>query len=141
MNLTLDITSVGGHAELAFEGELVRVKWNDTTSTDRQMVKALVAQAKKLGLLPFKTDLEGRPTPEPTKKLPGAIFNKKGEIVLKGDELGAAKLAKELVEQEIREGRLVMVAQKDGSWKIVKPGQFEPKKETKVVSTAKVAGG
>ncbi len=77
------------------------------------------------------------------KKLPGTFRGRKGEIVLKGEVKKVKLFAQEMIEGELKDNRIVMEAQDDGTWKMLKSGEFkaEPGKKKKVVSSVPAGGG
>lgn len=143
-DLTLDMTGVNGHTELSFWKDQVRVKWAETTVSERDLIRGLIQTSKIFGFKPWTVDEDGKPKEE-LKKLPGLFRGKKGEIILKGEVKKVKLLAQELIEGEVRNNHMVLEAQDDGSWKILKTGQFDPEKEPgkkkKVTTSAPVGGG
>lgn len=140
--ITLDVTGTNGHTELSFSKGQVRVTWKETNATERGLIKGLIQTGRLFGFVPYSVDDDGKPK-EMLTKLPGTFRGKKGEIVLVGEVQKVKLFAQEMIEGEIRENRLVLEAQADGTWKALKPGDFkaEPGKKKKVTSSEPVGGG
>lgn len=138
MDLSLSIMDTSGHAEVKF-GEDVRVNWNDTTRGERKLIKALVKTARECGLSPRA--VKNEKVVDAPAALPGLLRNHDGALALMGAPDAIAALAKRLVEDELALGRIVLIAQDDGTWKIAKKGEFDPAKAKKVTTAAPVVGG
>ena len=87
-------------------------------------------------------DEDGKPK-DKVKKLPGLFRGKKGEIILKGTVKKVKLFSQEMIAGELKDSRIVMEAKSDGTWKILKPGDYKPEggKKRKIVSSAAVGGG
>jgi hypothetical protein len=165
MNLTLTETGVYGHAEAEFAGDRITITYKKTTPEERGMIAQLVERAKKKGMTVNTIDKVGtltalvdkakevigvekseeeKPT-KPVGDLMDILMEKKGKVVLKGDAQMVQSLALETVEEEVKNtNRIVSEAQEDGRWKVIKIGEFKPKRDDKkqaVNSHAKVGGG
>lgn len=132
MNLALDITDRTGHTEAAFEGDAIRISFRKTTPEERGLIDAMIEKAKKENMVLNTVDKDGNLKPiEDLDKL-HELFKSKNEIMLKGTVEAVKKIALDLVEKEIGKHRLVMVAQDDGQWKIVRETKdFKPSDEKK----------
>lgn len=154
MELAMSLMDMSGDTELTFRDDHVRVKWGKTTPQERKLIVALVEKAEKSGLKAFLVDEDGKAveTKAEDEKSPGAsktvrtveaeLEKKAGELILKGEKKGVKVVAKDLVEAEIKRGHIVMQAQKDNTWKILKAEEFEPDKaEAEAVTSKKPVGG
>lgn len=132
MNLALDITDRTGHTEAAFDGDSIRISFRKTTPEERGLIDAMIEKAKKENMVLNTVDKDGNLKPiEDLDKL-AELFKSKNEIMLKGTVEAVKKIALDLVEKEIGKHRLVMVAQDDGQWKIVREKEdFKPSEEKK----------
>lgn len=142
IDVTLSVTGYNGHTELSFTKGQARVKWAETNSGERDLIRGLIQTGRIFGFVPWTVDADGNPKDQ-LKKLPGAFRGRKGEIVLKGDVKKMKLFAQEMIEGELKDNRIVMEAQADGTWKLLKSGEFkaEPGKKKKVASSAPVGGG
>jgi hypothetical protein len=146
MQLNVAVHGVGGDASLSFAKEHIRVRWKEATFKERRMVGALVKRGRKLQMEVCTVDADGKPDkPAYSKDLPGLFKNAQGgELILQQGEKDAIKtIAKELIEDEIEVGGLVMEAQADGTWRLLKKGEFkpEPEKKQEVQVSRPVRGG
>lgn len=137
MQLMLSITGAGGDTTLDFEKDQVKVSWEKSGVVERRMIAALVKTAETFGLKPE--------SPEGQKpRVPGFLKGRAGALVLKGPTETIRKFAKVAVESEVSAKRLVMKGQKDGTWKVLKAGEYEAPGEGErqaVKTTAPVGGG
>ncbi len=145
MNMTVSIQGIGGHTEIDFEDGRAKLTWKQTSMRERKLLRGMIKMAKAGGMKTYTVDEHGNAAKE-TSRVPGTIFNRSGELILKGEGSVVEMLAKNLVDAEKKSGRLVMEAQADNTWKILRPGDKEEEKEKseskrKVHSTAKAAGG
>ncbi len=146
LDLTLSVMDETGHSELSFTEEYVRLRWKKTTRKERGMVKKVLRLSKDLGLVPHGVDGDGKPD-KPLKKIPTLSGRKETEILLvpSADRPAAkgniAVLAECLIDQETKKGMIVMEAQKDGTWKKLREGEFKAKKEKQAVTASKPVGG
>jgi hypothetical protein len=151
MNLQVTIQGIGGHTEVNFEDGRVKLSWKETTMRERKMLREMIEKAKSGGMKTYGVDSNGNADKE-TDVVPGTIFNRSGELVLKGEGALVTILAKGLIEAEQKSGRLVMEAQEDNTWKILRSGdtveegkpekgEEKEEKKKKVHTTAKQAGG
>lgn len=141
MDLTLAVTGVDGHAEAEFTTDKIVLTYKKTTPSERGSMDKLVEKALKKGL---KLHLGKNGNAEkPIEKFMDVLMKKKGQVVLTGDAKAIESLALEAVEEEIKLRRVVMQAREDGTWKVVKVGDFKPEAEKKqaVTSHAPVGGG
>ncbi len=146
MDLTLAITGVDGHAEAEFTSDKIVLTYKKTTPGERGSMDKLVEKALKKGLK-LHHGKNGN-ADKPLDKFMDVLMNRKGQVVLTGDEKVIEALALESVEEEVKQRRVVMQAREDGTWKVVKLGDLKPEvdkdgKEKKklVTSTAPVGGG
>lgn len=132
MNLALDITDRTGHTEAAFDGDSIRISFRKTTPEERGLIDAMIDKAKKENMVLNTVDKDGNLKPiEDLDKL-SELFKSKNEIMLKGTAEAVKRIALDLVEKEIGKHRLVMVAQDNGQWKIVREKEdFKPSEEKK----------
>lgn len=138
--LTFSAMGIGGHTVVTFEKDVILVKYHKTSPSERGMIEQFVekALAKGLKLHRSKKGEAG----EPLDAIVDVIMDPKGEVALKGPKEAVDELAVAVVEKEIKDGRLVMEAQEDGTWKILHLGDFKKKdKEQEVVSQSKAGGG
>ncbi len=154
MNLSVTIQGIGGHTEVNFEEGRVKLSWKETTMRERTMLREMIEKAKAGGMKTYGVDASGNADKE-TDVVPGTIFNRSGDLILKGDGNLVTLLAKGLIEAELKCGRLVMEAQEDNSWRILRSGdtieetksekkegkEEEKEKKKKVHTTAKNDGG
>jgi len=145
MNLNIAVVGPGGDASLSFTDKHIRVRWKEATLKERRMVSSLIKRARKLNMQVCTVDADGLPDkPAYKQDVPGLFKGGKGgELLLQQGAPGAiASLAKELIEDEIKVGALVMEAQKNGTWKIVKSGDFkaeEPETSKELVAVGEKA--
>jgi hypothetical protein len=141
MKLHFTIKNPSGHTELNFEDNEATLDWVRTSEIERKSLASLVQEAMSKGYEVFE-DKKGTKS---VSKVDEDIFSKKGYLLLRNKEnICSLFLAKGLIDAEIKSGKLVMEAQEDGSWQIVKMGEFKPaegKKEQHVTSGAAPAGG
>ena len=142
VDITLAVTGMNGHTELSFKKDQVRVTWSKTNSSERDLIRGLIQTSKMFGFTPYTVDADGKADNQ-LKKFPGLFRGKRGEILLKGEVKKVKMFAQEMVEGEVKNGRIAFEAQEDGTWKTLKPGEFkaEPGKKKKVTSSAPVGGG
>lgn len=142
IDLDLNITGMNGDTELSFSKDQVRVTWADSTASERGLIRGLVQTSKMFGFEPYSVDEDGKPK-EKLTKLPGTFRGKKGQLILKGTVKRVKMFAQEMIEGEVKNGRIAFQAQKDGTWKAIRPGEFkpEPGKKQKVTTSAPVGGG
>ena len=141
MNLTLAVTGVDGHAEADFTADKIVLTFKKTTPSERGTIEKLVEKGQKKGLKLFYG--KSGEADKPLDRLLDVLMKKKAQVVLTGDAKIIEELALEAVEEEVKSRRLVMEAREDGTWKVVKVGDFKPKegKKQAVTSTAPVGGG
>lgn len=141
MELVLMAKGTGGHTEAVFAKDEIRISFVKTDPKERGMIETMVEKAKKEGMKLHTADKDGKLTEIDDATLVDKIFKSKGELILKGSVATVKKLALDIVEKEILERSLVTEAQTDGSWKIIKEGEFKDKEEKQVVQSSKVPGG
>lgn len=138
MEMELNVMGPTGDAQVKFDHDAAIVSWKETSAPDRRLVKRLLEKAASLGLKAHTKDQD-------TGALKAAEGNPKlkeaGTLVLAGDPMAVRSLAKEIVDSEVSEGRLVMQSADGGRWEFVRPGEFKPEEAKKVVSSARVTGG
>lgn len=141
MNLMLAITGVDGHAEAEFTSDKIVLTYKKTTPSERGSMDKLVEKALKKGLK-LHIGKNGN-ADKPLERLMDVLMKKKGQVVLTGEAKAIESLALEAVEEEVKMRRVVMQAREDGTWKVIKVGDFKPAQEKKqaVTSTAPVGGG
>lgn len=153
LSLSLSMADHTGHTEMLFEKDQVTVKWAETNAAERDLIKSLVKTCKLFGFTAWTVGADGR-AHEPLTTLPGLMRGKKGELILKGEIKRIKMFAQEMIDGEIRDGKMVFECQKDGTWKqlrekgalnveqTAKAQEAEKTVEKKeVVSSAKVGGG
>jgi hypothetical protein len=136
--------ATGGHTEATFEKDEVRLSFHKTTPEEKGMIEVMVEKGKKAGMVLHTVDKKSELKPIEDEALLQEIFKGKGEIALKGTPESVRKLALDLLEQEIADGRkMVFQAQEDGTWKTIhKKEDFKPQADEKeVVSSKEKAGG
>lgn len=140
MNLTLALTGPSGHAEAQFFGDRILITYRDTTDKERGTVSILIEKAMKRGMkLHLGKDGE---VGKPVEKIHDVIMDKRGQVILLGEKKDVEQLALEALEEEVKNGRIISEAQEDGTWKVIKIGEFKAKEEKqKVVSHEPVRGG
>lgn len=145
MEMTLALVGAGGDARLSFTDNHIRLSWTETTARERKMISLLVKQARKAKFSVATVDQDGKPNmPARWRDLPGLFGKGKGEILLQGSKKNIQAIAQEMFNEELKSGSLVSVAQSDGTWKVVKPGDEEAKlkgDEKKEVTASKPVGG
>lgn len=130
MDTTLSLIGEGGDTRLSFTKDQIRVTWTKTTMRERKMVKRLVAAAEKENFTVVTVDPDGKPDkPARAKDLPGLFGKKNGEVLLQGSTKGIKLIARTLVEAEITDGNALMKAQEDGTWKLIRSGEYTAEKE------------
>jgi hypothetical protein len=142
MDLTLSVMGSSGHTEVRFTDDGAVLEWKNITSFEKVALRKLIISARKGGCKTHAVGEDGKPAEE-TKKLPGTIFSRSGKLYFKGNLDALKKIAVDAVENEIKSGKLVMEAQKDGTFNIVKLGSFvlKEKEPQKVASTVPPRGG
>lgn len=142
MNLTLAVTGVDGHAEAIFTSDKIVLTFKKTTPKERGTIESLVEKSLKKGLKLFYG--KNGDADKPMENIMDVLMKKKAQVILTGDSKVIEALALEAVEEEVKARRVVMEAREDGTWKVVKIGDFKPAEEGKkkvVTSTAPVGGG
>jgi hypothetical protein len=145
-----------GHTEVKFYDDHVIVQWEKTKGHERDMLCKMLNDARDAGCETFTVNDDDEPV-KFTEKVPGMIFNRKGKLMVKPPErneeekndgkkaITVAWIAKQFINAEIGVGySMIMEAQEDNSWKILKVGEFEMKKGKEkqvVVAKTKVVGG
>ena len=120
MQLELDVTDRTGHTEAVFDQDTIKISFRETTPEERGLIDALIERAKKESMVLHTLDKEGNSKPIEDMDRLKELFKSKNAILLKGSVDAVKKIALDLVEKEIdKKTRVVMVAQKDRSWKIV----------------------
>lgn len=120
MLLELDVTDRTGHTEAVFDQDTIKISFRETTPEERGLIDALIERAKKESMVLHTLDKEGNSKPIEDMDRLKELFKSKNAILLKGTVEAVKKIALDLVEKEIdKKNRVVMVAQKDRSWKIV----------------------
>lgn len=120
MQLELDVTDRTGHTEAVFDQDTIKISFRETTPEERGLIDALIERAKKESMVLHTLDKEGNSKPIEDMDRLKELFKSKNAILLKGTVESVKKIALDLVEKEIdKKTRVVMVAQKDRSWKIV----------------------
>lgn len=147
MNIIYSMLGEGGHTELTFKDDGVTVDWQKTSAPERKLLTEMIKMARKKGLDTYSLDDEDKPV-EVVDTVPGMLFNRKGRILIKGSKQSLRVLAGDLIETEIRGGKVAMEATKDGQWKFISIGEIKTniadEKETKplkVVSQPLPGGG
>lgn len=142
MRLVLMATGTSGHTEAIFELEKIKISFSKTDPQERGMIENLVEKAQKEGMKLHSMDDKENLKEIDNQTLLDMIFKKKGKLVLTGTVDAVKKIALDIVEKEIRERSLVMEAQDDGTWKILREaGEFKDKEEKQAVTTSKAVGG
>jgi hypothetical protein len=146
MDMTLSLVGVGGDARLSFTEQHIRLSWAETTRRERRMIALLIKRARKEKFTVVTVDEDGKPDkPARWKDLPGMFGKGKGQVLLQGPLKAIQEIACELVDEEIKTGSIVSVAQPDGTWKCVREVAEVQKeageKKTEVTSTRPTGGG
>jgi len=135
VNCVIAVTGPSGHTQLEFRDDGVVIDWAKTTGKERDMITAMIENARKEGFTTWALNDEDQPE-EITEKLPGFFFNRKGRMLLKTDSPPKLQvLAKGIIDQRIKNGKVAMEVGKDGEWKIISLGDFQLKiadKEPKI---------
>ena len=123
MNLTFAASGPGGHTVVTCEGTKVLVNYHKTDPKERGMIEKLVEKGLGLGLVLHhsRKGVVG----EALKNVVEVLMDAKGEIALVGTKEAVEELAYDVVEAEIRNNRVVAEAQEDGSWKVLRLGDFK----------------
>jgi hypothetical protein len=130
LDTELSLIGPGGDTRLSFTKDQIRVTWTQVTSRERKMVKKLLATAEKENFSVATVDADGKPDkPARRKDLPGLFGTKNGEVLLQGSTKNIKVLARQLVEAEIEDGHVVMKARDDGSWEMLRKGEYTAMKE------------
>jgi len=141
VDVQLNVTGHNGHTELSFTKDSVRVKWAETGVVERGLIKSLIQTSQLFGFKAFNVDADGKAADAVTK-LPGIFQGKKGEVLLEGEPKKVKLLCEEMINGEIKDGKMVFEAQKDGTWKILRePGEFKADEKKSVTTSSKVGGG
>lgn len=135
MNLTLTASGPGGHTVVTFDGSEIRINFHKTSPKERGMIETLVEKALGGGLKLHRSK-SGKPG-DALGRILDVLLESKGEVMLLGTQAQVDELAVGLVEEQIRSNRVVAEAQEDGSWKVLRLGDF--KAEAKVKETEKGA--
>lgn len=142
MDLGFSAMGPSGHVQAEFDGEEIRMEFSKTTPGERGLMETLIEKGKAEKMTVHSIDKKGELKLIEDANIIGKIFEKKGEIALKGTKESVSKLAKVYIDKEIEGGRVVMEAQDDNSWHILKIGEFEEKPgRQKVKSVATVGAG
>ena len=146
MEMTLAMVGYGGDARLSFTDEHIRVNWAETSGRERKMIASLVKLAREKKFTVVTVDADGKPKlPARFRDLPGMFGKGKGEVLLQGPKKDIAAIAQFLLYEDMKSGSIVSVAQPDGTWKVVKPGDEDAKvkedAKKQVTSSAPVGGG
>lgn len=142
MELGFSAMGPSGHVQASFEGEEVRMEFSKTTPGERGLMDTLIERGKKENMTVHTVDKKGNLKVVEDTHILDKIFQSKGQIALKGTKESVAALAKVYVEKEVVDGRTVLEAQADNSWKKLQPGEFKEKETKQVVkSVAPVGGG
>lgn len=141
MNLMLAVTGKDGHAQADFTSDKIVLTFKKTTPAERGTIETLVEKALKKGLKLFHG--KNGETTKPMKDIHDVLLDRKAQAILTGDAKVIEELALEAVEEEVKLRRVVMEAREDGTWKVVKIGEFKPKEEGKkqVVTSHAIVGG
>lgn len=130
MDTELSLVGPGGDTRLSFTKDHIRVTWTQVTTRERKMVKRLVKAAEKENFSVVTVDTDGKPDkPARARDLPGLFGKKDGEVLLQGSTKDIKILARSLVEAEIEDGNVVMKAKDDGSWQMLRKGEYVAAKE------------
>ncbi len=141
MDMTISMQSMGGHTEIEFKDDKITLEWRETDLRERKGLVVLVEQAKKGGFKFFSVGDDGVEE-ELTEKAQPVFFGRAGKLLLKGAKTSIDVIAKGLIEDEIKNGKLVMELTKDNEWRILRAEQFLVTDEKKkVVVASKPAGG
>lgn len=136
--LELDVTDTSGHTEAVFEKEEIRVSFAKTTPEERGLIDALIADAKKEGMILHTVGKDKERKVVGDDSILEQLFKSKNEVVLTGSAEAVEKLAFDRVKKELeKDGRTVMHATDGGTWKFIRTeADFKPSedKKEKVVS-------
>lgn len=121
--LTLSLMGPSGHTVVVFDGGKALVNFQKTSPGERGMIATLVEKAQKLGLKLHRAK-KGE-AGDPLEALTDVLMDAKGEIALVGTSEAVEDLAFEMVAEEIRGNRVVSEAQPDGTWKVLKMGDWK----------------
>ena len=144
MQINIAVVGPGGDASLSFTDKAIRVRWKEASLKERRMIGAIIKRARKRHMQVCTVDADGRPDkPAYGKDIPSLFRGGAGGelLIQEGDSGAVAAIAAELIEDEIKVGALVMEAQKDGTWKIVKSGDFKPEEPKPESEKALVPAG
>jgi len=142
MNLEFSATGPSGHVQAEFDEDTIEMEFSKTTPSERGLMDLMIEKAKAEGMTVHSVSKDGDLKAITDEKILGKIMENKGKVALVGTKETVAKLAKAYIDKEIQGGRVVMEAMEDGSWKVLKIGEFEAKdKPQKVKSAAPVGGG
>lgn len=145
MHVSISIQdAMSGHTELEFKDGEVTLDWRETSLKERKALRDLIEKAKENGFVTYSVGEKGE-REEITETVPGVFFNRAGKLILVGDKGKLSIIATGLVENEIKNGKLVMELQDDNSWTILRAEQFKVedsgKKKKEVHVSEKVGGG
>lgn len=140
MELMLAVTGHFGHAKAEFMQDTIVITYKKTTPGERGTIEMLVEKAVKKGMS-LHTGKNGE-VQKPLERILDVLMDKKGQVILKGENSAVESLALETVEEEIKSNRIVSEAQEDGTWKVLEIGEFKAEdKKKSVTSHAPALGG
>lgn len=139
MDLSLSLMDETGHTEVRFQKRWVRLEYGGVTRKEHNAVKRLVKRGRTLRLA-LRADEEDVPGDD-LKRLPRAPKSGVVTVWLTGSRSAVRRLALETVEEEIKNGKIVMEATKDGSWRVLRSGDLKDDGEPKQLAAASPARG
>lgn len=120
VKVTLKMTGPGGHAEVVFEKDEIRMSFVKTSEQERGAMMTLIEKGKKEGMKVHTVDKKGALKEVADEAILENIFKGKAELALKGDVGAVKRLAKEKIDEEIEARRLVMEIMADGSFRTLR---------------------
>ena len=140
MDLTVSLLGIGGDAQLSFTEDHVRITVAKASSREKTAVTNVVNKGLKAGLKLYTVDADGKKNKQ-LKALPKLGGRKEKQLLLVGPKAKFELIAEGLVAAELDAGNIVMEAQKDGTWKAIRVGEFKAKKEKQAVTSSRPVGG
>lgn len=106
--ITHNLTGHGGHTALVFKDDTVTIEWENSNIWERGSLRQIINAAKV-----FNFKVTGT-------KFDRGVGPKTGKVIMTATEEKVDMLAETFTDKELKDGKLLMEGQKDGTWKIIK---------------------
>lgn len=137
MNVSIKLKGTGGHTEISFKKNELSLEWLKTDDNEQKGLVEFVRNAINKGYEVKRKD-------EQVVSVVADDFRKKGSLTLVAkDENAASVIIKDLLNFEVKSGKLVMEYDPaDSTWSVIKASEFKPgEKEEQTLTTSKAASG